>query len=167
MTLHNPQVVPLDAITAETTLVEAKDYLLARMDEGVVCPCCTQFAKVYRWSLYSTAVRALILYYRLGGTSEFVHSNRLKDYDYKGQGDASRLRHWDLVEEEKTRRDDGGRSGYWRVTELGERFIRETASIPRYIYIFDGLVVGRSPEMATIHDAIRTRFNYDEMMEGL
>lgn len=148
----------------EMTLREAKEYLDAHIEAGVKCPCCGQFAKIYRWSLYSTAVKALILYYRIGRTRRFVHSNRLKDHNYKGQGDASRLQNWGLVEGEKTLRPDGGRSGYWRVTDLGERFLKGAASIPKYIYVFDGQVIDYSPEAVMLADVVGNRFNYDQMM---
>lgn len=82
-------------------LGEARDILRGLVEDGHTCPLCTQHAQVYRWSLYSTAAHALILFYREGGTTE--------------------------------PRDDGGRSGYWRVTGRGAAFVRNEIDIPKYV----------------------------------
>ena len=36
------------------TLGEARDWLRERIEDGEECPCCRQFAKVYRRRLYAT-----------------------------------------------------------------------------------------------------------------
>jgi hypothetical protein len=131
---------------------------------GAVCPTCTQHAQVYRWSLYSTAVQALILFQRLGGTTDFTHSNELKDYGYKGQGDAARLRMWGLVERQSDQREDGGRSGYWRVTSLGERFVLGQVRVPKYAWVYNGRVLRMDGEPVGVREALGNRFNYDDMM---
>lgn len=156
------------ALLGSTPLVDAQDWLRQRVDKGDRCPCCTQFSKVYRWSLYSTAAQALILFYKIGGTTEYVHVNQLKDLGYKGQGDASRLRFWGLVEEEPATRPDGGRAGYWRVTQLGEQFIMNLTSIPKYVRVYDGRVLNFVPApLITIKDALGTKFDYDHLMQGI
>ena len=101
----------IPGMTQSIPLEEAKQWLRDRIDEGARCPCCTQYAQVYRWSLYSTAAAMLIRLYRVGGTESFVESKSVK---HPGQGgDATRLRFWNLVEQEPERRQDGGRSGWW------------------------------------------------------
>lgn len=138
---------------------------LAVYDEnGATCPTCQQHAQVYRWNLYSTAASALILMYRLGGTTEFVHTNDLKALGHRGQGDTSRLRLWNLVEREIDRRPDGGRSGFWRVTHEGAAFVQGTFKIQKYAWVYAGRLLGLDGELIDIHEALGRRFNYDEMM---
>lgn len=149
------------------TLRAARDWLREQLDEGAHCPCCTQYAKVYRWSLYGTAIRALALFYRLGGTTQFVHSRDLKGYGHAGQGDASRLRNWGLLEEETSRRQDGGRSGYWRVTARGEAFLHGRISVPKYLHVYNNRVLKHSGPDVGVRDVLGTRFNYDDLMAGL
>lgn len=131
---------------------------------GAICPTCNQHSQVYRWSLYSTAAQALLLFYRLGGTDTFIHSNMLKDLGYRGQGDAARLRMWELVERETEARDDGGRSGYWRVTPFGERFVKGNSTVDLYAYVYNSRVLSFDGDQVSIHDALGKRFSYNEMM---
>jgi hypothetical protein len=149
------------------TLGKAKEWLREKAEAGGErCPCCTQRAQVYRWSLYSTAVRALILFYRIGGTEEFTHSRVLKEHGHTGQGDASRLRYWGLLEEEPARKPDGGRSGFWRVTELGGQFVTGAVTAPKYAYVYDARVLRFDGDRVSVQDALGKNFDYREMMEG-
>lgn len=147
-------------------LGEARDWLRQRVGHGAHCPCCTQWAQVYRWSLYATAAYALIIFYRLGGTTDFVYSGRLKDRGHRGHGDASRLTHWRLVVRDEEPREDGGKAGYWKVTALGEAFVLNRKTIPKYAYIYDGRCLRFDGPPVTIRDALGKRFNYDELMQG-
>lgn len=149
----------------DMTLGEARGRLRELVYHGERCPCCTQHAQVYRWSLYATAIRTLVALYRAGGTTRFVESKTVK---IPGQGgDMSRLAHWHLVEQESVRRADGGRSGWWRVTPLGEEFLRGRATIPKYVYVFDGRrLKADGPELG-IRECLGKKFSYDEMMAGL
>lgn len=156
----------------DAPLAEARTWLRERLDEGARCPCCTQHAQVYRWSLYGTAARALILYWRLGRGERYVHSSRLKDLGHKGQGDATRLRLWKLLAEEPDRRPDGGKSGWWLVTDLGREFIYRRATIPKYVYTFASRRIRYDDDHAPgpqvgIEAALGKRFDYRELMEGL
>ena len=46
------------------TLADARDELRDLVNDGHRCPCCTQFAKVYRRKIHSTTARELIGFYR-------------------------------------------------------------------------------------------------------
>lgn len=151
--------------TDDMTLGQARAALRELVDEGHICPCCRQLAKVYRWSLYSTAAHALLLFYRLGAATEYVHSSRLKEHGHKGQGDASRLRLWGLVERDERRREDGGRSGYWRLTDKGLAFAKAETAIPKYVYVYDGRLLKSGGDPVTIRDVLGKNFDYDEIMQ--
>lgn len=146
------------------TVKEARKYVQEHRHEGLECMVCDQHVEEYRWPLYSTAVTALILLDRLGASQDFVHSRNLKQFRrYKGQGDCSRLAKWGLVEEERTRRPDGGRSGYWKLTELGRRFLAGTTSVPKYIWVYNNKVEGRSDEQVWIEEALGKKFSLREI----
>ena len=145
------------------TLEQARDWLREQaLDGGATCPCCRRWAQVYRWSLYATAVVFLAKLYRAGGTSEFVHS---KSLEHKGQGDAARLRFWGLVEHEPDRRPDGGKSGWWRVTAEGERFLLGKRSIQKYVFVYAARPLWFEGEPVTVRGSLR-EFDYDAMMRG-
>lgn len=157
--------IALPPVDIGRSLSAVRRELADQLEEGSRCPCCDQHAQVYRWSLYATAARALIHLYRIGRTDTFVESKEVK---LPGQGSRmSELRHWELVEQESERRPDGGKSGFWCVTPLGEEFVLGRATIPRYVYVYSGRVLWVGGEPRTIRDALGRRFNYDEMMAGL
>lgn len=146
-------------------LGEARARLRELVYDGHRCPCCTQYAKVYRWSLYGSAGRLLILLWRKGRTTDFVESKSVK---VPGQGgDVTRLNHWGLVEQESERRPDGGKSGWWRVTPLGEQFVLGQATIPKYVYTYDGRCLNQDGPLRTIHDVLDKKFSYRELMDGV
>ena len=151
-------------VSVTDTIEDGKAWLRARLIKGDTCPLCHQHAQMYRWSLYSTAAQALILFYRLGGTTDFVHSRDLKDHGHRGHGDASRLLHWGLVEEEKTITGPGARSGYWRVTSLGEQFVLGHVNIPKYAWVYNSGVYKLEGDLISIHDALGTKFSYSALM---
>lgn len=149
-----------------TPLGTARRWLRDRVDEGERCPCCTQLAKVYRRALNAGMARALIAMYRAGGT-DWIH----KPTVLKGLGSAARdesiLRYWGLLEEEKDRRPDGGRSGWWRVTDAGEEFVLGATTVPKHARIYDGRCLGLDPESyISIKDALGNKFDYDALMRG-
>lgn len=145
------------------TLAEARDTLQLQLDEGTTCPCCDQFAKVYSRKINAGHARALIALYRAVGR-DWGH---LATYDQSRE--ASKLAYWGLIEEESARRDDGGRSGWWRITDLGERFLRNQLLVPKHARVYDGrlLRLDDTDGLVSIVDALGTRFNYSELMAGI
>ena len=51
------------------TLGGARDWLRDRVEKGAKCPCCGQFAKVYRRTITSGMARALFMIWHEGGWS--------------------------------------------------------------------------------------------------
>lgn len=147
-----------------TTLQQVQNWLRQHADTGVDCPACTQRVQVYRRKVTSGMARALIDIYRAGAL-DWIHVPSI----LTGQrADEGKLAYWGLIEEEKIKRPDGGRAGYWRVTPRGELFLRGQLSIPKYARVYNGRVLGfDSTEMVTIKDALGTKFDYTELMAGL
>jgi hypothetical protein len=144
------------------SLREAREQLFAVIAEGTTCPCCLRPAQRYRWNLYANAARLLIRLYQVGGTSEFTHSSVVK----RGtQGSCSHLRFWALVESQKERRPDGGKSGFWRVTSGGEQFLHG-GTIPKYAWVYDNVVNRVEGDPVTISDVLEEEFNFREHMGG-
>lgn len=149
----------------EMTLAEARAQLRLLIDEGHACPCCTQFAKVYRRKINSTMARTLIRIARADssqGFGTFIHTASLPGDTHE----ASQLSWWDLIEEERVRRPDGGRAGHWRLTNVGRLFVLARISVAKYAHIYDGRVLRMSGEPITIHQALGAKFNYHELMHG-
>lgn len=147
------------------TLTQAIVWLRARASTtGATCPCCKQFAKVYRRQITSSSARALIAIYRVGGTQDFV---RISTVLHGKRADEAKLRYWGLIEEEDVSRPDGGRAGYWRVTPLGEAWVLGMRAVPRYVRIYDGRYLGvDGTETVTVGEALGKNFDLKELMAG-
>jgi hypothetical protein len=143
------------------TLGDTRDWLRRRLEDGEHCPCCTQFAKVYRRKITSTSARALITMFRAGAQYEPKH---LPTVLGRKQADETKMAYWGLIQEESAQRSDGGRAGWWQITELGVEWIHGRVAMPRYARIYDGRCLALVGEPTTIQDCLGTRFNLSELM---
>jgi hypothetical protein len=143
------------------TLGDARAALRELVYEGACCPCCTQFAKVYPRTIHSTMARELIRCYRAAGTDWF-HVPTVIGHN---GGDLLKTRYWALMEEEKDiRRDDGGRAGYWRITPIGEAFIRRELLVPKRAWVYDNRRIKLDGPDVSVVDCLGKKFNYNELM---
>ncbi len=146
----------------EMTLGEARDIVKRELREGLKCPTCTQFAKVYRRKLNSGMAVSLIRMWRAAGT-EWQHVPTTVG---RRSAEEGKLRYWGLIEEETERREDGGRAGYWRVTEAGAAFVRAQATVQSHAMIYDGDCLRLDGPYITIQDALGGKFSYAELMRA-
>lgn len=153
--MPDPVVFPDDL-----TLGEARDLLRSLVSEGAHCPLCTQSAKIYSRSIGSTVARSLIRLYQAGGM-RFQH---LPTVVGRSSSEESKLRYWGLLEEERARRPDGGRSGWWRVTPLGEQFVLGKTTVPKYAYVYANKCIRLDGEQVSIRACLGKRFSYAELM---
>lgn len=142
------------------TLAQAKADLGALLSEGTTCPCCGQFAKVYKRKLHSAMARDLILAYRRAGT-EWFHVRQVLGHD---GGDFAKLAMWDLIEEAGERRPDGGRAGWWQITESGVLFVSGLGQVSKYARVYNGRRINLTGPLVTIEDCLGERFNYHQLM---
>lgn len=150
-------------ITDDSTVAESKAWLEENRHDGVDCPSCGELVKVYRYNVDSAMARTLILMYRAGGVESFVHTPSLPGDTHK----ASQLKWWGFVEEERILRPDGGRAGFWRVTEAGERWVNGGLA-PKHAFVFNGKAIEMSEDVSvTINDALGKKFNFMNLMNGV
>jgi hypothetical protein len=123
--------------------------------------------------MYGSAVRGLFMMFHLQQSADdFVHINALKDLGYKGQGDGTRWKAWELAEEDPRRKEDGGRSGYWRLTDPGIAFLANELEIWKYIWTYNNAVIKYSgpPYMTmqtvSVVEALGKNFHYGKMLAG-
>lgn len=151
---------------AMTSLAEAQEWLRERIDDGETCPCCTQFAKVYRRRLNASMARGLILFYRAHGVW-WGHAPSTSGIAELG-GEFARLRWWGLIQEHEGGRDDGNpHAGQWRITPTGLSFVFNHLEVPAYARVYNGRCLNLDDTTTTtIGRALGHRFNYDELMAG-
>ena len=148
------------------TLHEARNRLRELVDDGCSCPCCTQFAKVYKRKVNSSMAVGLIAMYRAFGTEYGYVQDLRRQRGATDNREESKLRYWGLAEEENIVRPDGGRAGYWRVTDKGAAWALDQIRIPKYARIYDGRCLGLLGEPVSIIDALGDRFDYRELMDS-
>lgn len=147
------------------TLAQARAELFAELDagNGTLCPCCDKHAQIYRWNLYKSAVSMLDRMHRMAGL-EFIESKEAKTG--RSYSHCSQLKFWGLVENEKTRRPDGGRSGWWCVTEKGQAFLRNQVQVPKYAFVYDNEVLRFDETILVRVTDIVVDFDWRQHMHG-
>lgn len=147
------------------TLSAAQQWLLSRVKSGARCPCCNQYTKVYRRQINSGMARSLIAIYLHGPQGQWVHLPTQVGARSREEG---KLRYWGLVEEQvEVQRDDGGRAGYWRITDAGRAWVTGQSTVAKYAAVYNNMVLQRYGDQVTISEALGSRFNYTELMQPL
>lgn len=155
----------------DMTLQEARDKLRELIEDGEKCPCCTQFAKVYKRKIHASMASALLAIYRAsratrGNEMPFIEISKI--LPHKQVADAAKLRYWGLIQEEPSVRSDGSeRTGFWRITQRGVEFARNRSQEPKYAKLYDGRCLGFDGGVVTIKDALGKKFDYGELMAGI
>lgn len=159
--------------TDDMTLKAARDTLRPLVREGHTCPCCRQFAKVYKRALPSASAVVLIAMYRWRGerTDEgwifipdlLTQTSLSRTAQQGGYGLLSH--HWGLIEKQVGTREDGSdRVGFWRLTEKGRLFVRSLDTVEKYALLYNGRCLGHEGPQINIHDALGKKFDYSELM---
>jgi hypothetical protein len=144
------------------TLVDAQKWLAERITTGARCPCCNGYAKVYRRQINSGMARSLIAMYLHGPQGQWVHLPTQVGARSREEG---KLRYWGLVEEQvEVQRDDGGRAGYWRLTDAGRAWVTGQSTVPKFAAVYNNTVLRLHGDQVTISEALGSRFNYAELM---
>ncbi|AAN16812.1 hypothetical protein Cali_181 [Mycobacterium phage Cali] len=149
--------------TADQTIREGREFVIQGAENGgVKCPVCGQRAQVYRRSINSGMARALINQWRAVGQT-WTKTRLLWTMTHE----AAQLQWWGLIQGRDSR-EDGGRGGEWRITDLGRDYLLEKATVPKYAKVYDGELLGldSSEGQAGIRDALGKRFDYAKLMAG-
>jgi hypothetical protein len=157
----------VEALSHSDTIGQSREWLHENREEGVSCPSCEQYVKVYRRKISSSIAEVLIAMYSESQRSgeDFIHVPSLKA---KNSREVSKLVWWGFVEEQKALREDGGRAGYWRVTEAGEKWLKNITTAPKYAVTYNNTLLEMTEdEQVSIIDALGTKFNYNDLMSGV
>lgn len=158
------EIIPAPSLSA--TLREGREWLRLYMPNGgAKCPCCGQRAQIYRRRINAGIARVLICMYRyestLGDENRFLHTPSLPVTSHE----SAQAQWWNLIEEKDEEREDGGRAGWWRLTENGKLYVQGIKRIPKYARVFDGRLLGfDTEEMLTIQDALGKKFDLQELL---
>jgi hypothetical protein len=151
-------------LTREEWVTEIRNALGidAQKPGGTECPACEQHVQVYKRKIHASMAAMLIAMYRKAPVGTWIY---LPDLPQKSR-DGTGLAFWGLIEEERQRREDGGRAGYWRVTWKGRRFVEGHVPVRKYAYVYNGRVLTHEGEHVYIENCLGNKFDYRELMEG-
>ncbi len=136
-----------------------------RTNDGVICPCCDRFAKLY--DRYATAAMtyALILIYKKNKTNWLHVTKFLTKEGISAGRDVVTFCHWHLMEKKEGGKKDGNPSrGVFRITENGVLFIYDKITIPKYCFLYNDKVDHFSAEQITIQEALTEKFSYSDLI---
>jgi hypothetical protein len=155
------------------TLAEAKATVEAGRDKGVECPCCGQFAKVYKRPLNATMAACLIGLVRaweILGSDGYVPIRDVRPWRSKSDarvsgGELAKLACWGLVTAKVHEGNEDKRcSGLWRPTTHGVQFVKGECAVQKYAHIYDGDVLEHTGMDWRIEDALGCPFSYADVM---
>jgi hypothetical protein len=158
----------------ELSLEAARQELRAKLSQGTICPCCEQYAKIYKRPLNAAmALVLLLLYRRAMALSDFgwVHvENYLKNLTSVPaalRGDFHKLTHWGLLEAKKEEQEDGNpRNGFYRLTPNGIKFSRREIMVPSHVYLYNDSALGFESKMVAVDATLGKRWRYDEVVSA-
>lgn len=136
-------------------------------DKGYKCSSCGQLVKRYFRKFNSNMALALIVLYK-HKEKGFIHlENTMKELGYNRCGDASYMRHYRLIEKMEGKREDGSsRNGMYKITGLGIMFVEGTSKVMAKFIISNNKHDGFEGDEITIQDALGTKFDYRQLMDG-
>lgn len=144
------------------TVESARNWLREHAwGHGVICPVCDQRAKVYKRTINAGMAKSMIHIYRMVG-QDWIHVSLIG----ARSREEGKLAYWGLLEEQKTARPDGGRAGYWRLTNRGVLFVKGALMVSKYALVYNGNCLGFEGHPVTIHTALGKDFNYADLMAG-
>lgn len=132
-------------------LKEARQWLAKMFKEGVGCSCpaCGQHVEKYRRQIYGAMVDGLAYISKHPGAK----SDKLR---YFGGGDYAKLAYWGLIEQDQNKQ--------WRCTPKGESFLRGEVFVPKFMYVYNAVVFGRSEEMVDVYQCASKGFKFEDVV---
>lgn len=162
-------------LPANPSLDQAKTYIKQNIKEGVKCPCCNGYVKVYNRSINSANAICLIELFKISEKHgyRFYHINELKELSKKfmkmvNGGEFARMRHYGFIMDQPKSDDKKNKktSGYWILTTKGKKFVKGEIEVYKNMLILNNNVLGYEGDMVNISDCLDEQFDYEKIMSG-
>jgi hypothetical protein len=128
--------------------------------EGGHCPCCEKFGKIHEMKLSQHLAMCLKWIALNGDKDGWVDvQNKAPRFMLKAKTYPC-LAYWGLIE------GKGSRSGIWKATDKGFRFMHADIKMPERVYIYDNRVWEFSATETTFRGCFGKHFDFDEMMSS-
>ena len=162
-----PTPVRTPVRTRVMNLLEARDHVARNREDGVFCPCCGSYCKVYSRKLYGK-----IAYFLWWLVKAYENDPRWYHIDEAlaeltllgARGDYHKLHYWGLIEAKKDVDPEEKDPGYWRPTQVGIDFVYCRLRLPEIALVYMNKVIGWSEKMVDMAEALGKKWNYAELM---
>lgn len=154
---------------AEDGFIPFEKLLAWSREKATRCECCGRTLKVYKFKLGSYVRTLIWIYTQRAHRDHWLHISKCPVPEmWNGGGDYGKLEWWELLENKPNKDDPSKRSsGLWRLTDLGERFVRCEVKVPSHVfYEPPSRVLGWHRDRVSILDALPRHFNYQALMRG-
>lgn len=155
----------------ELTVSQARQVITKGRERGVRCPCCDRYIKVYKRKLTDGMAEALIYIYQYFAQinpEPWLHiPSYLQTRGAKtaNAGMPALLRFWSFLEPMADNKENGTKSGRWRITDYGKQFVEGKIKVPKHAIIYRNQLEGfDQSEFITIQEALGDKFSYNELM---
>lgn len=149
------------------SLEEARIYVDRNASKGVICPCCSQYVRTYNRKMNS-GMSIVLIYLYLTGRNDWIQVKQfLLSMKYKNNHDWTLLKYWGLLEQKEKSPEDSDKLkylGYWKVTEKGRLFVKNTITVRERIVLRNNDFKGYDGGYISIIDSLGKHFNYSELM---
>jgi len=146
------------------------EVLESATGKGCVCPVCDQFVKAYKRRITSSAAAGLIWSFSRYGINQPFHIRDMaKSLGLTSTGDFAKLRFWGLIDEVPHVEGEDGKKhgGQWVITKNGELFVRNMLTVREYFVFYNNKIIDKSAESVSIKDALKQKFDYNDLMKGV
>jgi hypothetical protein len=113
----------------------------ARQPGGACCPVCRRPGRIDRRGVERVVTRSLLAAWRQFGRGDFRVAE-LRDVSPLAGRKFSQLRYWGLVEDATGDRPRPRSYRWWRITDLGEAWLRGKVGVPRFAYFYNREMLG-------------------------
>jgi hypothetical protein len=148
------------------TLLQAKeDWGETVKGRGGTCPCCDRWGKIYSRNINNTMVKSLFWLNAKDTGDNWVDVPNTAPSWLLRSNQLPTLRWWGFVER-ATKVDKLKKfSGLWKITSKGKGFISSCDKAPKFVFTYNGEVVGFSDEQVLAWDCMDEVFDYNQVME--
>jgi len=165
--LFSPTFLPLPSCAPEMKLYTARNLVDDNAKTGIDCPCCGQFAKIYKRKINTPMSRFLIWFVMRYESDPRWYS--LYEFPLfqgcRGGGDFPKLRYWNLLVQKENEDPEKKCSGIWKTTPKAREFVYQETKLPSHVYLYNGKMVGYTDELTDITECLGKKFSYPEVMQ--
>ena len=158
--------MPIKRTPVVLTVENAKALIVRNRKDGLRCPCCTTFCKVYGRSLHHNM--AYFLWWLVKAWEKkprWYHIREAPDIEGRpAGGDYAKLQWWKMIESRANVDPSKKGSGLWRPTQVGIDFVYQRIRVPAKVYLYKKSFMGWGDKWTDMPGALGKHYDYAELM---